>query len=72
MFEDKWVVNVDGLADLVVHGVDIGLVNSHTLLGQGGGVVDGYIMQLRMVLPILIWKQKDKQIYVSPVNSPQV
>lgn len=60
MFEDKGVVNVDGLADLVVHGVDVGLVNSHALLGQGRGVVDGDVVQLRMVLPILIFGQTDK------------
>lgn len=35
MLEDKRVVNVDGLAYLVVHSVDVGLVHSHALLGQG-------------------------------------
>lgn len=35
MLEDKGVVDIDGFADLVVHGVDICLVHSHTLFGQG-------------------------------------
>lgn len=34
VLEDKGVVDVDGLADLVVHGVDVGLVHGHALLGQ--------------------------------------
>lgn len=54
VFEDKGVVDVNGLADLVVHGIDVSLVNSHTLLSQGGGVVDGDVMQLWMILPVLI------------------
>ena len=35
VLEDKRVVDVDGLADLVVHCVDVGLVHGHALLGQG-------------------------------------
>lgn len=35
VLEDKRVVDVDGLAYLVVHSVDVGLVHSHALLGQG-------------------------------------
>ena len=35
VLEDKRVVDIDGLADLVVHCVDIGLVHGHALLGQG-------------------------------------
>lgn len=34
MLEDKGVVDVDGLANLVVHGIDVGLVHGHALLGQ--------------------------------------
>lgn len=54
VLEDKRVVDVDGLAYLVVHGVDVGLVHSHAFLGQRGGVVDGDVMQLWVVLPVLI------------------
>ena len=54
VLEDEGVVDVDGLADLVVHGVDVGLVHGHALLGQRGGVVDGNVMELRVVLPVLI------------------
>ena len=35
MLEDKGVVDVNGLADLVIHGIDIRLVHSHALFGQG-------------------------------------
>lgn len=34
VLEDEGVVDVDGFADLVVHGVDVGLVHGHALLGQ--------------------------------------
>lgn len=54
MLEDKRVVNIDGLADLVVHGVHIGLVHSHALLSQGGGIVDRNVMEFRVILPIFI------------------
>lgn len=56
VFEDKGVVDVYGLADLIVHCVDIGLVHGHALFGQGGGVVDGNVVEFRVVLPILIWR----------------
>lgn len=55
VLEDEGVVNVDGLADLVVHGVDVGLVDGHALPGQGRGVVYGDVVELRVVLPVLIW-----------------
>ena len=56
MLEDKRVVDIDGLADLVVHCVDVGLVHSHALLGQGRCIVDGDVMELRVVLPVLIYR----------------
>ena len=56
MLEDEGVVDVDGLADLVVHGVDVCLVHGHALPGQGRGVVDGDVVELRVVLPVLVWK----------------
>lgn len=54
MLEDKGVVNVDGLADFVVHGVHVGLVHGHALLSQGGGIVDRNVMEFRVILPVLI------------------
>lgn len=54
VLEDKRVVDVDGLAYLVVHSVDVGLVHSHAFLSQGRGVVDGDVVQLWVVLPVLI------------------
>lgn len=57
VLEDKGVVNIDSLANFVVHGVDVGLVHGHALLGQGRGVVDRDVMELRMVLPVLVWRK---------------
>lgn len=54
VFEDKGVVDVDGLANLVVHGVDVGLVHSHALPGQRRRVVNGDVMKFWVVLPVLI------------------
>ena len=58
VFEDKGVVDVDGLADLLVHGVDVGLVDGHALLSQRRGVVDGDVMQLRVLAPILVYTHR--------------
>lgn len=44
MLEHKWVTDVDLSPDLFVHGINIGLIHTHTFLCQGGGVVDRYIM----------------------------
>ena len=54
VLEDKRVVDVYGLADLIIHGVDVGLVHGHALLGQGRSVVDGDVVELRVVLPVLV------------------
>lgn len=54
MLEDEGVVDVDGLADLVVHGVDVGLVHGHALPGQRRSVVDGDVVELGVVLPVLV------------------
>lgn len=55
VFEDKRVVDVDGFADLVVHGVDVGLIDSHAFPGQRRSVVDGNVVELWVVLPVLVW-----------------
>lgn len=54
VFEDKGIVDVDGLADLVIHGINVGLVNGHALPCQRRSVVYGNVMELWMVLPVLI------------------
>lgn len=54
VLEDEGVVDVNGLADLVVHSVDVGLVDGHALLGQRRRVVDGNVMELWVVLPVLV------------------
>ena len=54
MLEDKRVADGDLFADLVVHGVDVRLVDRHALLGERRGVVDRDVVQLGVVAPILI------------------
>lgn len=55
MLENEGVVDVDLLPDLVIHGVHVGLVHRHTLLGQRGCVVNGNVVQLWVVLPVLVY-----------------
>lgn len=57
MLEDKRVVDIYGLADLVVHCVNICLVHSHALLGQGRSIIDGDVMELWVILPVLVCKR---------------
>jgi len=54
MLENKWVVDVNLLADFVIHGIDICLINCHTFLCQRGGIVYRDIMEFRMILPVFI------------------
>lgn len=54
MFKDKGIVDVDLFADFVIHGIDVSLVDSHTFLCKGRGVVDRDVMELRVVLPVFI------------------
>lgn len=69
MLEDKGVVDVDSLADLVVHGVDVGLVHSHALPGQRRGVVDRDVVELWVVLPVLVWIKNTSRSEVSRVGA---
>lgn len=48
MFEDERIVNTDLFSNFLIHGVYISLIDSHTLFGQRGRIVDGYVMQLWM------------------------
>lgn len=61
VLEHEGVVDVDLLADLVVHGVHVGLVHGHALLGQGRRVVDGDVVQLGVVLPVLVCRGRRTQ-----------
>ncbi len=54
MFEHKRVAHGDLASDLVIHGIDVGLVHTHTLFGQLGSIVDRYIMKFWMIAPIFI------------------
>lgn len=62
VFENKGVIDVDLLADFVVHGVHVCLVHGHTLLGQRRCVVYWDIMEFRVVLPVLVWRDVMRQI----------
>lgn len=57
MLEDKRVIDIYGLANLVVHCVNISLVHSHALLGQGRCIIDGDVVELWVILPVLICKR---------------
>jgi len=46
VLEHKRIIDADLLANLLVHGVHVGLVDSHALLGQRRRVVDRYLVQL--------------------------
>jgi hypothetical protein len=48
VLENERVVYADLLADLLVHGVYVGLVDGHAFLGERGRVVNGYVVQLGM------------------------
>lgn len=46
--------------DALVHGVRVGLVHTHTLLGQGRGIVDGHLVELRVQLPVLVCVRRNR------------
>lgn len=54
MLENKGIVDVDLLADFVIHGIDICLINCHALLGQRGGIVNRNIVEFWVILPVFI------------------
>ena len=58
MFEHKRVAHGDLSADLLVHGIDVSLVDTHALLGKLWGIVDGDIMKLWVIAPVLICRKK--------------
>lgn len=54
VFENERIVDGNLSADLVVHGVDVCLVNGHALLRQGRSVVNGDLVKLRVLAPVLV------------------
>ena len=54
MFELEGVSDRDFFANLVVHGVNVSLVDGHAALGEGRCVVDRDVVQLWVIRPILI------------------
>jgi len=55
MLEDKWVVATgESGTDVGVHGVDVSLVDTHAEFGEIGRIVDGHMVQLRMLSPIVV------------------
>lgn len=54
MFEYKRVVDVDLLADFIIHGIYVGLIHCHALLCQRGSIVYRDVMEFRVVLPVFI------------------
>ena len=59
VLEDEGVVNGDLAPDLLVHGVDEGLVDGHALLGKRGGVVDGDVHKVGMSRPVLVQDEEE-------------
>ena len=54
VLEDERVADRYLSADVLVHGVDVCLVDGHAPLGQLGGVVDGDVVKIGILAPILI------------------
>ena len=54
MLEVKRIGIFKLVADPLIHGVDVCLVNSHAPFCKGGSIIYGDVMELRMVRPILI------------------
>ena len=54
VFEDERIADADLLADLLVHRVDVRLVDGHALARERRRVVDGRLVQLRVVGPVLV------------------
>ena len=58
VLEHKRIVDGDLATDPLVHRVDEGLVDGHALFGEGGGVVDGDVHQVRVRRPVLVQDQQ--------------
>lgn len=59
MLKDKRVVAaIESSADMIVHSVNVGLVDRDALFGESRCIVDGYAVQLRVGSPVLVQKQE--------------
>ena len=54
VLEIKWVGGRELCTDAIIHGVDVGLIDGHAAFGEGGGIVDGDVVELGMGSPVLI------------------
>ena len=68
MLELERVADVDFLSDLVVHGVDVGLVHGHAAFGQRGRVVNGNIVQLGVMRPVLVYRKEGDEYDCYKIN----
>ena len=59
MLEVKRIGICKLVADPLIHGVDVCLVNNHAPFCKGGSIIYGDVIELRIVRPILI-KDKEK------------
>jgi len=57
----KWIVDRNLTPNLIIHGIHIGLIHSHTLLCQRRCIVDGNVVQFWVLTPIFIWKKHRQQ-----------
>ena len=60
MLEHERIGDVDLSLDLIIHGVDVSLIDGHALLRQRGGVINRNVLQLRMHRPVLV--QDEEQL----------
>ena len=54
MLEHEWISDVDFSLDLIVHSINVSLVDTHALLGERRRIVDRNVVQLRVVAPVFI------------------
>jgi len=67
VLKDERIVDSNLATNSFVHSVYVGLVNGHTLLRERRCVVDRYVMELRMLAPILVCRKKIYQ-QISPLG----
>lgn len=60
MLKDEGVVAaIETGTNVVVHGVNVGLIDRDALFGEGRGVVDGDAVEFRMSSPVLVEQEKE-------------
>ena len=58
MFELERIGHGTLLSYLIVHGIDVGLIDRHAFLGQRRRVIDWKLVKFRMCRPVLVYGQK--------------